>query len=112
MQTSFEMDGKEVVVKENIAERALRVFSPKRANARFEDKVYGSFMANSGGYVGASKVRKALKTWNPVAFEPDAELSSDLPTLRSRSFDLIKNDPIGGAAIDTMTTHVVGSGLK
>ena len=112
MQTSFKMDGKDVVVRKNIAELALRAVSPKRANARFNEKVYGSFMASSGGYVGASKARKALKTWNPTTLEPDTELSYDLPTLRDRSFDLIKNTPIAGTAIDTVTTHVVGSGLK
>lgn len=112
METSFEIKGEKITVRENILERTLRAFNPAKANMRFDAKVHGEFMAASGGYVGASRVRKALRTWNPLSNEADEELSYDLPTLRDRSFDLIKNDPIAGTAIDTVTTHVVGCGLK
>lgn len=112
MQTSFIVKGEEITVKENIIDRAIRAVSPKKANDRFDAKVYGTYMASSGGYVGASKARKALKTWNPTSTDADTELSYDLDTLRDRSFDLIKNAPMAGTAIETVTTHVVGSGLK
>ncbi len=112
METSFEIKGEKITVRENLLERVFRAYDPVKANARFEAKVDGTYMAVSGGYVGASKTRKALRSWNPFTNEADTELSYDLPTLRDRSFDLIKNDPIAGTAIDTVTTHVVGSGLK
>lgn len=112
METSFKHKGEEITVKENIFDRAIRAFNPQKANDRFNAKVYGTYMASTGGYVGASKVRQALRTWNPLSNDADTELSYDLDTLRDRSFDLIKNAPLAGTAIETVSTHVVGSGLK
>lgn len=112
MKTSFEFEGEKTTVRENILDLAIRAVNPTKANSRFNEKVFGQYMAVSGGYVGASRSRKALRTWNPFTYEADTELSYDLPTLRNRSFDLIKNTPLAGTAIDTVTTHVVGAGLK
>ena len=71
------------------------------------------YLAFSGGsYTGASRSRRALKSWNPVEDDANSALIYDLPTLRARSFDLCRNSPLGIGAINTTVTNVIGAGLK
>ena len=51
-------------------------------------------------------------TWNPGAGSPNADTLPDLPALRARSRDLARNDMIAAGALGTLTTNVVGTGLK
>lgn len=72
----------------------------------------GGFLARSrGGYAGARTDRKALKEWTPSLGSPDGDTLPDLPALRARSADLVRNDPIAGGAVNTNCTSVVGAGL-
>ncbi|MGB0972822.1 MAG: phage portal protein, partial [Mycobacterium sp.] len=91
-----------------IADRFINWFDPvagtKRAHAR-------ALQALSGAYVGASRSRRALKAWNPLAGDADADSLDDLPTLRERSRDARRNIPIAAGAISTNTQNVVGGGL-
>lgn len=61
---------------------------------------------------GASLTRKTLKSWKPRHYSAKSDIDANLKTLRERAADLYMNTPIGHAAIKTMTTNVVGSGLK
>ena len=65
----------------------------------------------SGGYTGANRSRATLRNWSPEPVSADDEVSYDLPTLRARSRDLVRNAPLAGGAIETSVTHVVGTGL-
>lgn len=69
-------------------------------------------MAFSGSYSGASLSRPALSGWSPRAGDAAADTIRDLPTLRSRSRDLVRNAPLATGAINTMVTNVVGTGLS
>jgi lambda family phage portal protein len=80
-------------------ERQLR-----QANARHA-------MAMAGGHTGASLSRHALRGWKTPKGDADADTLPDLPELRARSRDLVRNAPLGAAAINTSITHVVGTGL-
>lgn len=66
---------------------------------------------SSGGYHGASNMRPALSGWSPRAGDANLDTVRDLPTLRSRSRDLVRNSPLAGGAINTQVTNVVGTGL-
>lgn len=81
-------------------ERLLR-----QANAR------APALAMAGGYTGASVSRHTLRGWRSPKGDANADTLPDLPELRARSRDLVRNAPLGAAAINTECTHVVGTGL-
>jgi lambda family phage portal protein len=96
-------------VHENLVDRIIRVFDPVRARARLGARF--QFEALAGGYTGASRTKRSLSKWNPRAGSADADTLGDLPTLRSRSRDLVRNAPLAGGAINTVALNVVGTGL-
>lgn len=91
-----------------LIERVIAAVSPKWALARHRDRVA---MAATGGYVGAG-YRESLSMWRPGSSDADAALLYDLPELRARSHDLVRNSPIAGGAIESEVSHVVGTGLS
>jgi len=93
----------------NLIDRAIGYFSPKAATERLK---YRSALALAGGYNGGSTSRQALRNWNPYAGDANSDAIYDLPTLRSRSRDLARNAPIGGAALNTVVSNVIGTGLS
>jgi lambda family phage portal protein len=64
-----------------------------------------------GGYSGASRRKRTLSKYNASNGSAAADLLPDLPTLRERSRDLERNNPIAGGAINTVVTKTVGTGL-
>jgi len=67
--------------------------------------------AMMGGYTGASN-KRSMQGWRAPSLDADSALEYDLPKLRDRSSDLIRNNPLAAGAINTKVTSVVGSGLK
>lgn len=63
-------------------------------------------------YHGASFRREALRTWFPSRGSADRDTVMSLETLRNRTRDLVRNVPIAQAAVLTMTTNVVGTGIQ
>jgi lambda family phage portal protein len=62
---------------------------------------------------GASRTRRSLKQWTTTpGSDADTDILYDLPLLRDRSRDLIRNAPIAAGAIGTSIVNVVGTGLK
>jgi lambda family phage portal protein len=98
-----------ITVKPNIVDKAIEFFSPVRAARRFRAR---AIMSLAGGYIGASKSRRSLKEWTTFHHDADADILPDLPTLRERSRDLIRNNPLATGAIKTKVTNIVGTGLK
>ena len=93
----------------NLIDRVVNYFDPVRAVQRYRARV---FMGLAGGYLGGSKTRRNLKQWTPWGYDADSDILPDLPTLRERSRDLIRNAPLAAGAINTKVTNVVGTGLK
>lgn len=77
----------------------------QRRNARVQ-------MAVSGSYIGASRTRRPFRNWFVSGKSADADLLPELPTLRARSRDMVRNNPLAAGAINTVTTNVVGTGLR
>jgi lambda family phage portal protein len=71
----------------------------------------GSGVVVSAGYNGASGTRSTLKAWNPFPGSADSDTLVDLPTLRARSRDLVRNNPLALGAISTLANYAVGTGL-
>ncbi len=101
--------GKQIEIKPNIIDHVAAVFAPGYAVKRLKNKVA---LAAAGGYSGGRRDRKATKNWGTTGGDPDSDILFDLPTLRERSRDLIRNEPLATGAAGTMVTNVIGSGLK
>ncbi|MDP2688980.1 MAG: phage portal protein, partial [Deltaproteobacteria bacterium] len=109
MKTEFRIGGETVTVRENLMDRLVRYLDPVKAQRRFQAR---AMSALAGGYIGASRSRRALSQWNAGAYDADTDTLTDLPTLRARSRDLIRNAPLASGAINTVCTNAVGTGLK
>lgn len=88
-------------------ERVIQAISPSWALSRHRDRLA---IAATGGYVGAS-YRESLAYYQPGTGDADSDSIADLPELRARSRDLVRNTPVAGGAIETDVSHVVGTGL-
>lgn len=95
--------------KPNPVDRIISYFDPIRGARRAQAR---AFEALSGSYNGASRTRRALKEWRTQNADADADILYDLPLLRERSRDLVRNAPIAAGAIGTSIANVVGTGLK
>jgi lambda family phage portal protein len=94
-----------------LSDRMVEYFSPQTAVKRYHARaMIGAY--SGGGYNGASYSRAALGGYNPLSGDVNDDSIADLPTLRARSRDLVRNAPVAGGAINTMTTYVVGTGLS
>lgn len=96
-------------VRLNALDRLIGVVSPQMAVDRFRAR---ASLAVAGGYLGARHDRRALKQWSPSQRSANDDTIGDLPDLRARSRDLIRNTPIATGAVTTQATAVVGSGLE
>ena len=96
-------------IKDNFIDRAIGYFLPMRAARRYRAR---AFMALAGGYVGASRTRRGLMQWNPLGYDADSDILPDLPVLRQRSRDLIRNTPLAAGIINTKVTSVIGASLR
>lgn len=69
-------------------------------------------LALAGGYTGARVDRAALSRYMPTAGSPNTDIIRDLPMLRSRSRDQMRNAPVALGALNTKVNSVVGTGLS
>lgn len=96
-------------IQPTLLDKAIGYLSPAAGQRRLRAKVG---MALASSYIGAAKGRRATQEWNVSKGDADADLLNDLPALRERSRDLVRNNPIARGAINTKVTGVVGSGLR
>lgn len=94
--------------KPNRLDRAIAEVFPSWALKRHQSRVQ---LALAGAYVGASKSKRQFGDWSTSNGDADADTLSDLPTLRERSRDLVRNNPLATGAINTKVCNVVGTGL-
>jgi len=98
-----------ITITPNLADKVVNYFSPQKALDRMRARTH---MAIIGQYVGASKSKRSLMQWRATAGSPDSDILWDLPTLRARSRDMIRNMPLATGAVNTVCTNVVGTGIK
>lgn len=92
-------------IKPNFLDRMIGYLSPKMGKKRLEDR----FLASALQYRASASTR-LLNNWilGTEDATPDAW---ELETLRNRSRDLNRNDPVAAGATDTMSINIVGQGL-
>ena len=100
---------RDIDVRPTIVDRLVGWVSPvagiERLRARTMMAVAG------GGYQGGRRDRRATRKWRPAETSANADILPDLPDLRARSRDLVRNAPIATGAVATAVTNVVGEGL-
>jgi len=94
---------------QNLLDKAIAYVAPRVAARRMAAR---QMLALAGGYTGARRDRAATAGWATSAGSPDTDVIVDLPMLRQRSSDLVRNAPAATAVVNTSTTHVVGTGLS
>lgn len=104
-----EVKQKKPVALGNVIDRAIGFFSPMAGAKRMQARAAMEFF---GSYDGASKSKRSLKSWQTFGNDADSDILLDLPTLRERSRDLCRNNPLAGGAIKTKVTNVIGTGLR
>lgn len=113
MKATATIGERAVTVSENLVDRVVRYFDPIKAHARLTARLQSGMVgAMLGGYVGTSRSDRALSGWRTAVGSPDTDILTDLQVLRDRSRWLARNSPLGGGAINTTVTNVVGGGLK
>lgn len=93
----------------NLLDKAIAAVAPRLALKRLQAR---TALALAGGYNGASYGRPGLAGWAPRSADAESDTHYDLPVLRARARDLVRNAPLAGGAINTMVTNVVGTGLS
>jgi lambda family phage portal protein len=99
-------------MKKNLTDSIIEYFNPEGAIKRYRARASIGAYEKSGGYSGASRSRAAIGSYNPMSGDVNDDTVLDLPTLRARARDLVRNTPIAGGAIRTMVAYVVGTGLS
>jgi lambda family phage portal protein len=86
----------------------------RKYNRKFGSRAgrFSGALRSGNAWEGASKSMRRLRTWTVSTGSPDGEIISDLPTLRQRSRDLVRNEPFGRGAVNVLTQAVIGRGLK
>ena len=93
---------------QNIIDKAIAYIAPGLAMRRLQER---SQLALSGGYTGARIDRAQLSRWMPMGGSPQTDIIRDLPMLRARSRDQMRNAPVALGALNTTVSHTVGTGL-
>jgi lambda family phage portal protein len=118
-------------IKPNLLDRIIATISPERGVQRMKSKAMlamggwsglGGFMGGGwfggqggsypGGYTGARTNRRQTQQWRLRVNSADSDIIFDLPLLRDRSRDLIRNAPLATGAIGTVCQNVIGTGLQ
>ena len=102
------MPTKHPLLQQNFLDKAIAYALPGLAVRRMAQR---SQLALSGGYTGAKIDRAQLSRWMPTAGSANADTILDLPMLRARSRDQMRNAPVALGALNTTVGHVVGTGL-
>ncbi len=97
------------VITPTLLDRAIAAVAPRMAVKRLQAR---TMLALAGGYTGARMDRASLSGFRPWAGGPESDIIGDLPALRARSRDLVRNVAIAAGAIGTQVSHVVGTGLS
>lgn len=99
---------KSIDVQWGFRDRITALLNPAKGAALLQQRAVS---ASLGGYVAGSRDRRSMRNWFTTETSANEDISPDLPKLRARSRDLVRNVPLATGAISTVVTNVVGDGL-
>jgi lambda family phage portal protein len=94
-----------------LIDRAVAWYNPTKGIARYRAR---AALAMAESYTGGSKTKRSMLGWvtNLIGGSADTDTIPQLPTMRERSRDLIRNSPLATGAISGTGLKVVGRGLR
>lgn len=105
----FRFQGRVIDAKPTLVDRVIGYFDPRRGVERLGARAMMS-LAN-GGYEAGRRDKRSMRKWRFGSKSGNTDTLEDLKDLRTRSRDLVRNNPLGTGAIQTNVTNVVGDGL-
>lgn len=96
-------------VERTLLDRLVGWVDPVRGARRLQARMATTML--EGAWDGASKSSRRLAGWNAPVLSADAAIADDLPVLRDRSSELVRNNPLATGAIKTVVTRTIGTGL-
>lgn len=109
LPNEIKVNGTSVATGVTVADKIVNWFNPVAGRERFLARAR---MAISGGYIAGKRDRNATKSWQTADTDADSAILPDLPAMRERSQDLLRNSALAVGAIKTNITKVIGTGLK
>jgi lambda family phage portal protein len=99
------------VTANNWIDRLIAYFAPNAAASRLRGRLaVNAFEKALRSYEGASKGRRT-SGWKTSGSSVNAENANALDILRSRSRDLIRNNPYAARAVGVIVSNTVGTGI-
>lgn len=101
-----------LTVRPNLVDRVVGYLDPVRGMERLRARAGLTFLgADGGGYDAGRNDSTALQRYGPRARSAQADIHPGLNTMRSRSRDQVRNNPLAAGAVNTAVTSTVGTGL-
>lgn len=99
--------------KPGLLDRVIEGFSPRWALDREASRLSLSNLRSmqKRDYAGASRGR-GTENWRAPMTDADTEIGQALPTLRARSRDLVRNNPLAANAVQVLVSSLVGAGIR
>lgn len=99
------------MAKPNILDRAVAAVAPVHAAKRAAARAALSVLNSGYGNYGANQTKKNMRGWMFHGGSAKEDIEDNLDVLRQRSRDAYMGIPTAAAALKTMRTNVVASGL-
>jgi len=100
-------------VSPTLLDRAGAFVSPEAGLRRLRARAGLQIISGrGGGYDAARSDKPGLKRYSPGTGSGITDIHGGLQTIRDRSRDQARNNPIGSGAISTVVTSTVGTGLR
>ncbi len=96
------------IFRRNAVDKMVSYFFPISGRRRMQARI-ALDMVDS--WSGASKSRRSLRSWISGSGDADTDTLPDLPELRARSHDLLRDNPVANGIVNVNVTSIVGSGL-
>lgn len=100
--------GRRAAPRWTLSDRLISYLDPERGLQRLRARRTEALL---GGYKGARRNRRGTEEWRPGGGSANADQLPDLPELRERSRDLMRDAPLALGAVNTNCTNVIGTGL-
>ena len=95
----------------NFLDRTIAAFSPVHAAKRVAARAALSALNSGYGNYGANTTKKSMRGWSYHGGSAKEDIEDNLDILSQRSRDAYMGIPVASAALKTMRTNVVASGL-
>lgn len=97
-----------------LLDRVVNWYNPVRGAQRAYARVRLGLISADTSYHAGSKKKRGLAGWitRLIGGSADADTLPELPTIRERSRDLVRNSPLATGAVSGTTLKAVGRGLR